>query len=383
MGIHFMGDVPFRDVYIHALVKDEYGQKMSKSKGNIIDPLDILDRFGTDAFRFTLSVLAIQGRDIRLSEERIAGYRNFINKIWNAARFALMNLTDCGPPELDKAALSLADRWIMTRLSEVSEAVATYMNEYKFNEAASACYQFVWHEFCDWYLEMAKLELYSEDQEKRRTAQSAIQILLSGVVRLLHPFLPFITEEIWQRLPHTEGSIMVAPFPQAHEFVHDKESIGEMDLIKGVVTGIRNIRGEMNIPPKAHVRAVIDVGDVREGEALEDNLAPITSLAKTESIEIVSAGEKPSGSATYVFGNIQVHVLLKGLIDYDKERKRIYKEIKKIQREMELSQRKLANRDFLDQAPPHIVQDVREKSGLMSAKLEKLNQNLDILEGLR
>jgi len=210
-----------------------------------------------------------------------------------------------------------------------------------------------------------------------------IQILLSGVVRLLHPFLPFITEELWQRLPHTEGSIMVAQFPHAGEYIDDEQAIEEMGLVQGIITGIRNVRGEMNIPPKTLVRTIIDVSGEREGEILEMNRGYIAALAKTESIEIVSRGEKPAGSATYVFGDIQVHVLLKGLIDHEKERNRIYKEIRKAEREMELSQRKLANNDFLNQAPPSVVEDVRGKSELMIAKLEKLNQNLALIEELR
>ena len=383
MGIHFLGDVPFRDVYIHALVKDEQGQKMSKSKGNIIDPLEVINRFGTDAFRFTLSVMAIQGRDIRLSEERIAGYRNFINKIWNAARFSLMNLKDCKPPSIDKNSIILADRWIMTRMGEVAEEISGHLDDYRFNDAAGTCYQFVWHEFCDWYLEMAKLELYSKDQNRREVAHSVLQILLSGVVRLLHPFVPFITEEIWYRLPYTEGSIMVAQFPQPLEFIYDDESIKEMDLLKGVITGIRNIRGEMNVPPKKDVKIVIDAKGSREREIFENNLAYITSLAKVESIAIVSGTEKPEWSATYVFGDVQVHVLLKGLINYDDERKRIYKEIKKIEHEMDLSGRKLANKDFLNQAPSHIVENVKEKAGLMGVKLERLSQHLNMLEGIK
>ena len=382
MGLRFMGDVPFRDVYIHALVKDEQGQKMSKSKGNIIDPLEVLDRFGTDAFRFTLAILAVQGRDIRLSEERIAGYRNFTNKVWNAARFALMNLKDCKSPSIDTSTLTLADRWIMSRMAKIAEEVATYIDGYKFNDAASTCYQFVWHEFCDWYLEMVKLELYGKEQKRREVAQSVMQILLSGVVRLLHPFVPFITEEIWQMLPNTEGSIMVARFPQPTEFIYDEESIKVMELLKGVITGIRNVRGEMNIPPKKYVRVIIDVKGQREREILADNLAYITSLARVESMDIVPDIEKPEGAASYVYGDIQVHVLLKGLINYDDERKRVYKEIKKIEHEMDLSRKKLANKDFLNQAPPHIVENVREKAELMSAKLEKLNQSLTILEGL-
>ncbi len=383
MGLYFMGDVPFTDVYIHALVKDEQGQKMSKSKGNIIDPLEVSGRFGTDAFRFTLAIFAVQGRDIRLSEERIAGYRNFINKIWNAARFVLMNLKDCKSSSMDKGNLTLADHWIMARIGKVAEEITSQIDGYKFNDAASTCYQFIWHEFCDWYLEMVKLELYSEDQKAREVAQSVMQILLSGVVRLLHPFVPFITEEIWQRLPNTEGSIMTSQFPQPTEFIYDEESIKEMDLLKGVITGVRNIRGEMNIPPKKYVKIVIDVKGLREREIIENNLAYITSLAKVESIDIVSDIKKPEWSATYVFGDIQVHVLLKGLINYDDERKRIHKEIRRLEHEMDLSRRKLANKDFLNQAPPHIVENVKGKAELTSVKLEKLNQNLTILEGLK
>jgi len=230
---------------------------------------------------------------------------------------------------------------------------------------------------------MAKLELYSKDQKRREVSQSIMQVLLSGVVRLLHPFVPFITEEIWQMLPHTEGSIMVARFPQPAEFIHDEESIKEMDLLKGVITGIRNIRGEMNIPPKKSVKIVIDVKESREREVLSDNLAYISSLAKVESIDIVSDIEKPEGSASYVCGDIQLHVLLKGLIDYDAERKRVYKEIRKIEHEMEISRKKLTNKDFLDHAPPHIAGNVKEKVDLMSVRLEKLNQDLAILEGLK
>jgi valyl-tRNA synthetase len=381
MGIHFIGDVPFRDVYIHALVKDEHGQKMSKSKGNIIDPLEVLDSFGTDSFRFTLSVLAAQGRDVRLSEERIAGYRNFMNKIWNAARFSLMNLKDCKSPSIDTKSLTLADTWIMSRIGAVADEMSSHIEGYRFNDAASVCYQFVWHEFCDWYLEMVKLELYNEDEKRREVAQNTLQILLSGVLRLLHPFVPFITEEIWQRLPHTEGSIMVSQFPQRTEFIDNKESIKEMDLIKEVITGVRNIRGEMNIPPKKDVTIVIDVKGEKEKEILNNNFSYITHLAKVGSIDLVSDKEKPDFSATYVFSDIQVHVLLKGLINYDDERKRIHKGIKKIEKEMELSKKKLANRDFLNQAPSHIIENVKEKFHHMSMKLEKLHQNLTILEG--
>jgi valyl-tRNA synthetase len=294
-----------------------------------------------------------------------------------------MNLDDGKFPTIEESDLTLADRWIMTRVGQVAEQIADRFQKYEFNDAASTSYQFVWHEFCDWYLEMAKLELYSKDPKRIRVAQSVMQILLSGVVRLLHPFVPFITEEIWQRLPHTQGSVMVAPFPQPSEFMSDMESIEQMDLLKGVITGIRNIRGEMNIPPKTSVKTVIDVKGPKEREILKNSATYITSLAKVESIDFVSGIEKPKSSATYVFGDIQVHVLLAGLINYEGERRRMRKEIKKIEREMALSRKKLENKDFLNQAPPSIVEGVKEKVDLIGLKLEKLNQNLTILEGLK
>lgn len=383
MGIHFMGEVPFREVYIHALVKDEKGSKMSKSKGNIIDPLEVIDKFGTDSFRFTLSILAAQGRDVRLSEERIAGYRNFMNKIWNAARLSIMNLEDSKVPCINRDDLSLADRWILTRIGQVARDVNAFIDSYDFNDAASSCYQFVWHEFCDWYLEMVKLELYSDDKKRREVAQSVVQVVLSGIVRLLHPFVPFITEEIWQRLPHTDESVMSAAFPQPDEFIYDEKSIKEMELLMGIITGIRNIRGEMNISPKKQVACIIDSKRKEDLEILKDNMPYITNLGRVESIELVSGIKKPDSSGTYVFKDIQIHVSLKGLINYEDERKRISKEIKKVEKEIGLSQKKLANKDFLENAPDSIVESVKEKVAEMSVKLEKLNQNMSLIEGLR
>ncbi len=259
MGLHVMGDVPFRDVYIHALVRDAEGQKMSKSKGNVIDPLEVMDRFGTDAFRFTLAALAAQGRDIKLSEERIEGYRHFVNKIWNAARLVLMNLDEAAPPA--KPDHSLAGRWILTRLGQVSAEVSRALDEYRFNDAANACYQFVWHELCDWYLELAKEGVYGRDKALQAATRGTMQEALQAALKLLHPFMPFVTEEIWQKLPGTEGSIMRAGFPQPGEFPSDEDALRDMGVLTGVITGVRNIRGEMNVPPSSKVNLVIDAGE--------------------------------------------------------------------------------------------------------------------------
>jgi len=382
MGIHFMGDIPFKDVYIHALVRDAEGKKMSKSKGNVIDPLAVMDQFGTDAFRFTLAALAAQGRDIKLSEERILGYRHFVNKIWNAARFALMNLDSREPPTPDPAAYTLADRWILTRLGQVSEEVAGYIEAYQFNEAAGLSYQFVWHEVCDWYLEMAKEALYGADGPVKETSRSAVLKTLMAALKILHPFMPFVTEEIWQRLPGTDGSIMTAPFPGPSEFPKDEAALKEMSLLMGVITGIRNIRGEMNIPPSKNVHIVIDTGNEGNEEILARNLPHIRTLAKVDEAAIGQGLPKPDKSATAVFEQTSVHVTLKGLIDFKEEERRVRKAISGIEKELDVSQKKLSNRGFMQKAPEEIVAEVKARADDLAARLSKLRQNLSFLETL-
>ena len=380
MGIHFMDDIPFKDVYIHALVRDAEGKKMSKSKGNVIDPLEVMDEFGTDAFRFTLAALAAQGRDIKLSEERIVGYRHFVNKIWNAARFVLMNLDSTGNRKTDERVYTLADRWILTRLGQVSDGVAFSIERYQFNEAAGLCYQFVWHEFCDWYLEMSKYGLYGDNMAHKESLGATLQEVLMAALKLLHPFMPFVTEEIWQRLPAAEGSIMAAGFPVSSDFAGDESALKEMDLLMGVITGIRNIRGEMNIPPSKNVNVVIDVDSPQDKDVLDRNLSHIETLAKVDNLSIGSGLPKPEASATVVIEQTSIHVLLKGLLDFSEETKRIKRGIKKIEKELDVSNRKLSNKGFLKKAPPEIVAEVREKAGSLSAKLTKLRQNLSFFE---
>jgi valyl-tRNA synthetase len=382
MGLHFMGDVPFRDVYIHALVRDAEGKKMSKSKGNVIDPLEVIDRYGADSFRFTLAAFAAQGRDIKLSEERIEGYRHFANKIWNSARFALANLDKNSVIRSKDLIYGLPDRWILTRMGMVSEEISGALDEYRFNDAASLCYQFIWHEFCDWYLEMVKERLYGEDGPVKGSAKIILMDTLRGILRLLHPFMPFITEEIWQRLPGHEGSIMYADFPVAREFLSDKQALEEMDLVMSVITGIRNIRGEMNIPPSKRVDILIEMPEADDMDVIRQNLSHIRNLARAGSVEIDKEFSKPKGSATAVFAGNQVHVLLKGLIDIEEEKRRLAKEIKKLRKEMEAPGSKLSNKGFLEKAPQEIVEKVREKYESMKTELEKLEKNLKFIEAI-
>ena len=382
MGLHFMDDVPFQDVYIHALVRDAGGKKMSKSKGNVIDPLEVIDEFGTDAFRFTLAAFAAQGRDIKLSEERIVGYRNFVNKIWNSARLVLMSLDGDINLEPEDVVYSLHDRWIMTRLGQVSVEMSKAFDEYRFNDAASICYQFVWHEFCDWYLEMAKQGLYGEDESLKKSTQYIMQQVLMASLKLLHPFMPFITEDIWDKLPGTSGTIMTADFPNKSDFPSDEQALSEMTLVMDLITGVRNIRGEMNIAPSKAVDVVIEVPNEKEIQVIRWNLVHIQNLAKVDSVEIETNVSKPEASATAVFGDNQVHALLKGLLDFEEERKRLRKEIQKIEKDMVLSEKKLSNDSFLAKAPTDIVEGVREKVEAMKAKLEKLNNNFQFFESI-
>ncbi len=383
MGLHFMGDVPFRDVYIHALVRDAEGKKMSKSKGNVIDPLDVMERFGTDAFRFTLAALAAQGRDIKLSEEKILGYRHFVNKLWNAARFVLMNLDEDVSLErsYNKEELGTEERWIIARLCQVIKGVTDAIENYRFNEAASLCYQFVWHEFCDWYVEMSKWYLYGDDISRKRVSQSVLLQVLSAILRLLHPFMPFVTEEIWQKLPGTKESIMISMFPRPEELFEDHDAIQKMELIKEIITGIRNIRGELKIPPSKRVNVVIDAPEERLA-IVNANLHYIKSLAKAEDISTGHGMEKPESSATAVVGDISLYVPLKGLLDIEEEKKRIMKEIKKIQKDIDVYNKKLANKNFVDKAPAHVVEDVRERLAMSNEKLNKLNQSLSFFESI-
>ena len=296
MGIHFMGDVPFRDVYIHAIVRDAEGKKMSKSKGNVIDPLEVIDRYGADSFRFTLAAFAAQGRDIKLSEDRIEGYRHFVNKIWNSARLVLTNLDGDSKVQLKEIVYSMPDRWILTRLGIVSGEGSRALDEYRVNDAASLCYQFVWHEFCDWYLEMIKERLYGDDELLKGSARAVIRNSLMGVLRLLHPFMPFITEEIWHRLAVDKGSIMYADFPAASEFLHDRQALEEMGLVMDIITAIRNIRGEMNISPSKKVDILAEIPENSDIEVIRQNLSHIKNLAKIDSIEIFKEVSKPKAS---------------------------------------------------------------------------------------
>ena len=383
MGHKFMGQVPFKDVYIHALVRDAQGQKMSKSKGNVIDPLHIVDEFGADAFRFTLTSFAAMGRDVKLSTDRIGGYRNFCNKLWNASRFTLMNLEGFDPSGIDLNAheLSDADRWILTRLEEASRQTNSALDDYKFNEAASTLYAFTWHNFCDWYIEMAKDDLYGDDPQAKLRVQSVLFTVLEQLLRLLHPIMPFITEEIWQVLPGQRPceSIMQADYPDGSGLPTDSVGAERMELVMDVIRAIRNIRGEMDVPPGKQVTALLDCKSEEACRILEEGAAAIRVLGKVGEMTIGQSLDRPEQSATQVAGEVEISLPLAGLVDIAEEEKRLQKEIVKVQKDVDLFTRKLANEKFVANAPAHVLEkdrgklkDAEEKIGVLQESLGKI-----------
>jgi len=386
MGIHFMDEVPFDDVYIHALVRDEHGKKMSKSVGNVIDPLKVIDEYGADAFRFTLAVFAAQGRDVKMSESRVEGYRHFVNKLWNASRFALMHITP-KDTQIDYKRLTLPERWILSRCAHTSLAVKEGIETYKFNEAASALYQFIWHEFCDWFLETAKPALYEKEGVQRRDcARSVLAKVLKDILIMLHPFMPFVTEEIYHILPATEGSVMGASYPYSEEtYKTDRDESVEKDVefIFGLISGIRNIRSEMNIQPSMKIKVLAYTDDEREKIVIAENKAIIVNLASLESFYFCKADNIPTSSASSVTGNTTCFVSLEGVIDFDKEIKRLEKDLEKNTKELLSIQKRLNNDSFLDKAPDQVIEKVKNQHSDLEEKNTKLKENLNRIQEMK
>ncbi|HHO68081.1 MAG TPA: valine--tRNA ligase [Gammaproteobacteria bacterium] len=420
MGLKFMDDVPFRDVYIHGLVRDAHGQKMSKSKGNVLDPIDLIDgisledlvakrtsgmmqphlaekiakqtrkdfpdgipSFGTDALRFTFAAMASTGRDINFDLNRIEGYRNFCNKLWNAARYVLMNTEgqDCGAAG-GEVELSGADRWILSRLRQATGQVNEAIDAYRLDHAAQAIYSFVWDEYCDWYLELSKPVLTgadSSDAARRGTRRTLVQVL-EALLRLAHPIIPFITEEIWQRVAPLAGragdTIMLAPYPQPDDYPADDQASAEMDWVKQFVLGVRKIRSGMNIEPRKPLPVLLQNGSAEDAERLQRNRHYIESLARVESITWLDGEEAPE-SATALVGDMKVLIPMAGLIDKDAELARLQKELDRKQADLERTEKKLANDNFVARAPAAVVEKERAKADNLRATLAGLREQLD------
>ena len=377
MGLRFTRRPPFTEVYLNGLVRDEFGQKMSKSKGNVIDPLEVIDEFGADAVRFTLSILST-GRDIPLARNRMQGYAAFANKIWNASRFAMMHieteLKDSQPILRDE--LRVVERWILSRINETTRNVNRALSSFRFDEASNLIYQFFWHEFCDWYIEMAKPVLLGRHggADEQEMARRVLLEVLDRSLRLLHPFMPFITEEIWQKLGGVEPSIMVAPFPIAEEVLEDPEAESLIRSIQGMITLVRNLRAQRGLAPADRPRFYLKVEDTRLAEFFEQSSYLLRDLARLEAVLINQ--EPPEGAHRDAVSGLEVAVEFPRKVVTPEEVARIEREVEQIRAEIATIEGRLGNEGFLRKAPPSVVEKDRARKDELSAKLDKLTLNI-------
>lgn len=379
-GTYFTHEIPFSDVYIYATVLDVQGRRMSKSLGNGVDPLDLTAMYGTDALRFSLLVRAAKGQDIKFAaikegrQKQVEEARNFANKIWNAARFVMMNLGDQSSVEARWVPSdALADRWILAELNSTIAQVTEALEEYRLNEVAQTLYHFFWDEFCDWYIEFTKTLLLSkEETEEVRAARNRIVYVLETSLRLLHPLMPFITEEIWQQLPHEGESIMVARWPGAEAGREDQRARAEMETLIAVITKVRNIRSEMNIPVQSRVNLHVGTTDERTRALISENADQIKRLARVEEIQVADTLPTLESTARDIVAGIEIGVPLEGLIDIEKERERITKEITRKENEARGLQSRLDNASFVERAPSEVVEQTRERYSELMSEIEKL-----------
>lgn len=422
MGLKFTGEVPFHEVYIHGLIRDSEGQKMSKSKGNVLDPIDLIDgidleslvekrtsnlmrpddapkieahtrkefpdgipSFGTDALRFTFCALASTGRDIRFDLQRIAGYRNFCNKLWNAARYALMHLEDDQVLET-KTSASLVDQWILSRWQKCVQSISGNLEKYRFDLAAKALYEFTWNEFCDWYLELTKPVLQGDDNEQKAATLYTLVSLLEEILKASHPMIPFISEEIWQqvapKLGHNGATIMTESYPEANENLINESAEAEAEWLKAVVVGIRTIRGEMNISPGKSIQVLFKNWSEEDKARYERQGDFLARLAKIENPEWIAEGAEAPESATALAGKMEILVPMAGLIDKEDELARLTKSIEKLSKDLERTQNKLKNPNFVDKAPQAVVEKEKARHAESEQALQQLQQRFETIRGL-
>jgi valyl-tRNA synthetase len=422
MGIKFMGDVPFHEVYIHGLIRDADGQKMSKSKGNVLDPLDLIDgidleslvekrtaglmqthlaptieaatrkqfpdgidQFGADALRMTFAALATTGRDVRFDLGRIEGYKNFCNKLWNAARYVLMNTEALDDGDVE---FSAADRWIRARLDETTRAMHRHFASYRLDLAAQAIYEFTWHEFCDWYLELSKPVLQSDEASaalQRGTRRTLIETL-EAILRLLHPLMPFITEEIWEQVAERAGipgeTIMLRAYPEPDDDAVDDAAIADIDWVRQFILGIRQIRGEMDISPGKPLPVLLQQANASDRERATRLALLLQRVGRVESIDIIDDNAEPPPAAMALLGDMRLLVPMKGLIDVDAERARLDKQMEKTRAELAKANGKLSNEKFVNNAPEAVVTQERQRVAEFEKTITQLTEQLEKLDAL-
>ena len=379
-SIEFTGERPFKDVLIHGLVRDEQGRKMSKSLGNGVDPMDVIEKYGADSLRYFLSTGSSPGQDLRFSFEKVESTWNFANKIWNASRFALMNMDGMTYEEIDLSGeKSVADKWILTQLNETIEHVTRLSERYEFGEVGRALYNFIWDDFCDWYIEMAKLPLYGENEAAKKTTRSILAYVLDNTMRLLHPFMPFITEEIWQNLPHAGESITTAAWPVVKPELSDDQAAQEMKLLMEMIRSVRNIRAEVNTPMSKKIKILVKAKDAAVLKAIENNRGYIERFCNPEELQLGVDIDVPEKAMTAVITGLEIILPLEGLINIDEEIARLEKEYEKLNKEVDRVQKKLSNEGFMKKAPESVIaeerakeQDYLEKRSIVEARIKEL-----------
>ena len=380
MGLEFTDEEPFEDIYIHGLVRDSQGRKMSKSLGNGVDPIEVIDQFGADTLRFTLITGNTPGNDIRYREERVEASRNFANKLWNASRFVLMNLENFDLDEIDFGDLkyTLADQWMLSRLNKKIKQITDLLDDYQFGQVSQELYDFVWNEFCDWYIELIKPRLYQdEDQAAYQTAQYVVWYTLNNILKLLHPVMPFITEEIWDHLPGVEDSLMVAKWPEPDSISINDKAEKKMELVMDIIRSIRNIRNEMKVNPGKEITAILTSDVAEKLEILEEGQDYIADLANVEELTIVEElAEELDQASTSITNEVKVVLPLAGLVDIDKEIARLEDEIEEMEYEINRAKGKLANEGFVNNAPDHLVEEEKQKKEEYTKKKEQLEEKL-------
>ncbi|MDR0267747.1 valine--tRNA ligase [Paenibacillus sp.] len=381
-ALEFTGEIPFKDVLMHGLVRDPEGKKMSKSLGNGVDPLDVIEQYGADAMRYMISTSSTPGQDLRFRWERVEQARNFANKIWNASRFALMNLEGFTYDDIDiSGELSTADRWILHRLNETSRDITRLIDAYEFGETGRLLYNFIWDDLCDWYIEFSKLSLYGEDEAAKNTTKSVLSYVLDRTMRMIHPFMPFISEEIWQHLPHQGESITLAAWPEFDSSLENAEAAREMSILMDVIRAVRNIRAEVNVPMSKKVELMLKAGDEQLLQIVNRNEIYVQRFCNTSSFTAGLGLEAPDKAMTAIVTGAELYLPLAGLIDIDQEIARLEKELKNLNSEVERVEKKLGNQGFVAKAPAKVIEEEKAKMADYSEKRSKVIARIEELKG--
>ncbi|WP_025722723.1 valine--tRNA ligase [Paenibacillus polymyxa] len=381
-ALEFTEEIPFKDVLMHGLVRDADGRKMSKSLGNGVDPLDVIDQYGTDAMRYMISTSSTPGQDLRFRWERVEQARNFANKIWNASRFALMNLEGVTSADIDITGdLSTADRWILHRLNETSRDITRLIDAYEFGETGRLLYNFIWDDLCDWYIEFAKLSLYGDNAEAKKKTQSVLAYVLDRTLRMIHPFMPFISEEIWQHLPHEGETITLAAWPVYDPAFEDKDAVAEMNLLIDVIRAVRNIRAEVNVPMSKKIELLIKPGDQAVLDIINRNGEYVRRFCNTSEFDAGLEFTVPDKAMTSIVSGAELYLPLAGLLDIAQEISRLEKELQHLNSEVERVEKKLSNQGFVAKAPAKVIEEEKAKQADYSDKRAKVIARIEELKG--